>query len=63
MSLSTEEIALIVAGLAFVLEQVLPRLQSVEGNSVSEVVANLLRSRCLRLPARGSEITPATNPV
>ena len=63
MYLNAEEIALIAAGLAFVLEQLLPRLQSVEGNSVSEVVANLLRSRCLRPSARSRESAPASTPI
>ena len=60
MALTTEDIALISAVLAFVASEVLPRIQSVEGNSISEVVLGLLGSRCIRRTPPLSHETPAT---
>ncbi len=57
IEVTPEHLALAAMVLGFLVEQVLPRCQSVEGNSLSEVCANLLRSQCLR---GGPRPPPAT---
>ena len=48
MEVTPEHLALAAMVLGFLVEQVLPRCRFVEGNSLSEVAANILRSQCLR---------------
>ncbi len=48
IEVTPEHLALAAMIVGFLVEQVLPRCQAVEGNSLSEVCANLLRSQCLR---------------
>ena len=57
LDMSAEDAAIITAVLAFVASEVLPRIQSVKGNSLSEVLLNLLASRCIRGEQRPAETT------